>query len=136
MLVHPARAVTFGFLFAVAVGTALLWLPLSSSSDTSLLVALFTATSAISVTGLTVVDTAGHWSGFGEAVLMVLMEVGGLGIMTATSLLGLVVANRLGLRTRLLVQAETGTLDLGTVRWLLFSVIRISLVIQAAPGWR
>lgn len=131
MLVHPARAVTFGFLLAVAVGTALLRLPIASDDDTSFLVALFTATSAISVTGLAVVDTAGHWSGFGEVVLMVLMELGGLGIMTATSLLGLVVANRLGLRTRLLVQAETGTLDLGTIRRLLLSVIRISLTIQA-----
>lgn len=128
---HPARTVTFGFLVAVLLGTALLWLPVATSGPgSSFRVALFTATSAISVTGLAVVDTAGHWSTFGEVVIMVLMELGGLGIMTATSLLGLVVANRLGLRTRLLVAAETGTLDIGTIRRLLLNVVWISLVIQ------
>jgi trk/ktr system potassium uptake protein len=133
ILSHPARTVTVGFLLATLAGAGLLMLPVASAGPggTSLRVALFTSTSAISVTGLAVVDTAGHWSGFGEAVLIALMQVGGLGIMTATSLLGLVVARRLGLRSRLLVQAETGTLDLGTIRRLLFSVLRISLLIEA-----
>ena len=68
MFGHPARAVTFGFLIAVSLGTAMLWLPVSVSpaGGSSFRVALFTATSAISVTGLAVVDTAGHWSTFGE----------------------------------------------------------------------
>jgi Trk-type K+ transport system membrane component len=125
--------VTIGFLLATLAGTGLLMLPISATGPggSSFRVALFTATSAISVTGLAVVDTAAHWSGFGEAVLMVLMQLGGLGIMTATSLLGLVVARRLGLRSRLLVQAETGALDLGTIRRLLFNVLRISLLIEA-----
>lgn len=133
ILSHPARTVTVGFLLATLVGTGLLMLPISSSGpgSTNFRIALFTATSAISVTGLAVVDTAGHWSVFGESVMMALMQLGGLGIMTATSLLGLVVARRLGLRSRLLVQAETGTLDLGTIRRLLFSVVRISLLIEA-----
>jgi trk system potassium uptake protein len=133
ILSHPARTVTVGFLLATLAGTGLLMLPLSSAAPggTSFRVALFTSTSAISVTGLAVVDTAEHWSGFGEAVLMALMQLGGLGIMTASSLLGLVVARRLGLRSRLLVQAETGTLDLGTIRRLLLSVLLISLLIEA-----
>jgi trk system potassium uptake protein TrkH len=133
ILAHPARAVTVGFLLATLAGTGLLMLPVASAEPggTSLRVALFTSTSAISVTGLAVVDTAEHWSRFGEAVLIALMQLGGLGIMTATSLLGLVVARRLGLRSRLLVQAETGTLDLGTIRRLLLSVLRISLLIEA-----
>jgi Trk-type K+ transport system membrane component len=133
ILAHPARTVTVGFLLATLAGTVLLMLPLSSAAPggTTFRIALFTSTSAISVTGLAVVDTAGHWSVFGECVLMALMQLGGLGIMTATSLLGLVVARRLGLRSRLLVQAETGTLDLGTIRRLLFNVLRISLLIEA-----
>jgi trk system potassium uptake protein TrkH len=130
---HPARAVTLSFLLATLAGTALLMLPVSASGPggTSFRIALFTATSAISVTGLTVVDTAEHWSGFGEGVLLALMQLGGLGIMTATSLLGLVVARRLGLQSRLLVQAETGALDLSTIRRLLVNVLRISLLIEA-----
>ncbi len=133
LLAHPARTVTLGFLFAVLVSTGLLMLPLSSATPggTSFRVALFTATSAVSVTGLAVVDTADHWSGFGEAMILAMIQLGGLGIMTATSLLGLVVARRLGLRSRLLVQAETGALDLGTVSRLLFNVVRISLLIEA-----
>jgi trk system potassium uptake protein TrkH len=133
ILSHPARTVTIGFVLATLAGTGLLMLPIAASGPggTSLRIALFTSTSAISVTGLAVVDTASHWSVFGEVVLMALMQLGGLGIMTATSLLGLVVARRLGLRSRLLVQAETGALDLGTIRRLLFNVLRISLVIEA-----
>lgn len=130
---HPARTVTLGFLLATVVGALMLMLPIASAAPggTSLRVALFTSTSAISVTGLAVVDTEQHWSVFGEAVLMALMQLGGLGIMTATSVLGLLVARRLGLRTRLVVQAETGAIDLGTVRRLLLSVVRISLLIEA-----
>jgi trk system potassium uptake protein TrkH len=133
LLAHPARTVTVGFLLAVLVSTGLLMLPMSSTApgSTSFRVALFTATSAVSVTGLAVVDTADHWTGFGEAMIIAMIQLGGLGIMTATSLLGLVVARRLGLRSRLLVQAETGALDLGTIRRLLFNVVRISLLIEA-----
>jgi Trk-type K+ transport system membrane component len=133
LLSHPARTVTVAFLIATLIGTVLLMLPLADSGPggTDFRAALFTSTSAISVTGLAVVDTDQHWSGFGEGVLLVLMQLGGLGIMTATSLLGLVVARRLGLRSRLLVQVETGTLDLGTIRRLLLSVVRISLLIEA-----
>jgi trk system potassium uptake protein len=132
-LSHPARTVTLAFLIATLIGTGALMLPVCSAGPggTGFRTALFTATSAISVTGLAVVDTERHWSGTGEAVLLALMQLGGLGIMTATSLLGLVVARRLGLRSRLLVQVETGTLDLGTIRRLLFSVVRVSLVIEA-----
>ncbi|HST84588.1 MAG TPA: potassium transporter TrkG [Kineosporiaceae bacterium] len=132
LLAHPARTVTVGFLLAVLVSTGLLMLPLSSAGPggSSFRVALFTATSAVSVTGLAVVDTAEYWSTFGEALILAMIQLGGLGIMTATSLLGLVVARRLGLRSRLLVQAETGALDLGTIRRLLFNVVRISLLIE------
>ena len=63
-----------------------------------------------------VVDTATYWSGFGQVVILVLIQVGGFGIMTLASLLGLLISRRLGLRTRLLAAAETKTLSLGDVR--------------------
>jgi Trk-type K+ transport system membrane component len=132
ILSHPARTVSIAFVVTIAAGTALLLLPFAAAQPgtTTPRIALFTATSALSVTGLTVVDTAGHWSTFGECVLMALMQIGGLGIMTAASVLGLVVARRLGLRTRMLVQTEAATPDLGSVGRLLASVLRISLVIE------
>ena len=83
-----------------------------ASGNASLLTALFTSTSAVCVTGLVVVDTPTYWSTTGQVVIMGLIQVGGFGIMALTSLLALLVARRLGLRTRLLAQAETG-LEMG-----------------------
>jgi len=77
---------------------------------------LFTATSAICVTGLAVVDTSGHWSTLGEVLVTVGVQFGGLGFMTSASLLGLAAARRMSLRTRILAAAETRALGLGDVR--------------------
>ena len=139
---HPIQAVVIGFLAVIAVGTLLLWLPLSSRPGvgTSLHTAFFTATSATCVTGLTLVDTAGHWSWFGQTVVMVLMQVGGLGLMTFASLLALVTIGQLGLRSRMLAQIEAKWLDGPTVRRFLISILKFSLVIEAlvwlALTWR
>jgi trk system potassium uptake protein len=129
---HPSRLVAIGFALAIAAGTALLLLPVASEEPGGAPVstALFTATSAVTVTGLTVVDTGGYWSGFGEGVLILLMQIGGIGIMTMASLLGLLVARRLGLRSRMLVQAETRAVDLGTVRSLLAGVLVLSVTLE------
>jgi trk/ktr system potassium uptake protein len=80
---------------------------------------------------LIVVDTATYWSTFGQVVIMLLVQIGGLGIMTLASVLALVVARRLGLRSRLLAQAETGALDLGEVRRILFGVVVLSVLFEA-----
>lgn len=129
---HPARLVAFGFAIAIVIGTGLLYLPVARAGDggAPFDVALFTSTSAVTVTGLAVVDTGTYWSGFGEGVLILLMQVGGLGIMTMASLLGMVVARRLGLRSRMLVQAETRAVDLGTVRTLLGGVLVLSITLE------
>jgi trk system potassium uptake protein TrkH len=89
-----------------------------------LLVAAFTATSAVTVTGLAVQDTGTYWSGFGQAVIVALSQLGGLGIMSGATLLGLLVTRRLSLSTRLLAQAEIRVLALGDV----FAVLRLILV--------
>ena len=83
-------------------------------SATGLVTALFTSTSAVCVTGLAVVDTGTYWSGFGEAVILGLIQVGGFGIMTLASLLGLLVSGSLGLRMQLTAQAETKSLGSAT----------------------
>lgn len=130
---HPAQLVVLGFGGAVAVGTLLLLLPMSTRADggPGFVTALFTATSAVCVTGLTVVDTAGYWSGFGQGVILLLIQVGGFGTMTLASLLGLLVSRRLGLRSRLTAAAETKSLGLGDVRSVLLGVARTTLVVEA-----
>ncbi|WP_404816771.1 TrkH family potassium uptake protein [Streptomyces thermolineatus] len=131
---HPAQAVAVGFAGAVAVGTALLMLPAArvGPGGATLLEALFTATSAVCVTGLVVVDTPSHWTGLGHVVLLGLIQVGGLGIMTFASALGVLVSRRMGLRARLSAATETKSLGLGDLRSLVLGVAKYSLAIEAA----
>ncbi|UUL83387.1 TrkH family potassium uptake protein [Sphingomonas qomolangmaensis] len=139
---HPARLVPLAFLFAIAVGTALLMLPFARSADASapFLVALFTATSAVCVTGLIVVDTPTYWSTSGQGVILLLIQLGGLGIMTGATMLGLLVTRRLRLNRRLIAQAETKTLSLGDVssvlRLILITTAVVELVIAASLALR
>lgn len=129
-VLHPARAVALAFLMAVAFGTALLMLPAARAGGDGApaLVALFTAVSAICVTGLTVVDTGTYWSGFGQGCLLALFQFGGFGMMTAATLLGLMVNSSPRLRTKLISQMETHTLGLGDVT----GVARLVLVVTIA----
>lgn len=126
-LSHPSRAVALLFLSLIAVGTTLLMLPAARADAGSApwLTALFTAVSAVCVTGLVVVDTGSYWSPFGQVVVMVLFQLGGFGLMTAAALLGLSVNRSLRLRTRLLTQAENHAVGLGEVT----DVARVVLVV-------
>jgi potassium uptake TrkH family protein len=129
---HPAQYVAVAFMGASLLGGLLLWLPFATEpgESTSFVTALFTATSAVCVTGLVVVDTAGHWSTFGELVVLGLIQVGGFGIIALSSLLVAVLARRLGLRHRLIAVAETGALDMSDVRRLLVNVAKLTLVVE------
>ncbi len=128
-ILHPSRAVALAFLATILAGTVVLMLPASRAEGVPapLLTALFTAASAVCVTGLVVVDTGTYWSGFGQWVILLLFQVGGFGMMTAATLLGLLVNRSLRLRTRLVAQAETRAVGLGDVR----SVARVVLVVTA-----
>lgn len=130
---HPAQYVAVAFVGATLLGAALLSIPAASDGPggTAFLTALFTAASAVCVTGLTVVDTAGHWSGLGQWLILALIQVGGLGIMTLTSLIVLMVGRRLPLRQRLLAVAETGSINLGEIRALLLGVAKLSFAVEA-----
>jgi trk system potassium uptake protein TrkH len=123
-LQHPARLVPLVFMVGIALGTVLLMLPASKAGagHAPFITALFTATSAVCVTGLTTVDTPTYWSGFGHAMITALTQIGGFGIITAATLLALAVTNRLGIRTRLLAQAEGRSLGLANVRQVLVRV--------------
>ena len=114
----PSAVLVSGFAIVIAVGTVLLALPMSSAAGTWTppLDALFTSTSAVCVTGLALVDTGIYWSPFGQLVLLVLMQLGGFGFMTgSTLLLLLLVGRRTALRDRILAQASTGVSELGSV---------------------
>ena len=130
---HPAQFVVLAFASTILIGTALLLLPISSLEPgrTPFLTALFTATSAVCVTGLTVVDTASYWSGFGQGTILLLIQIGGFGIMTLASLLALLVSRRIGLKSRLIAQTEMKTLGLGDVRNVLLGVLAFSLLFEA-----
>ncbi|WP_245565309.1 TrkH family potassium uptake protein [Nocardioides insulae] len=130
---HPAQVVVVAFAATIALGTVLLMLPLATEGDghAGFVTALFTATSAVCVTGLVVVDTPTYWSGFGEGVILGLIQLGGLGVMTFASLLGMLVFRRLGLRSRLTAQTERNTAGHGEVRSVIRGVIGISLAFEA-----
>jgi potassium uptake TrkH family protein len=119
---------------ATSIGTILLWLPFATApgETTSLGEALFTATSAICVTGLVVVDTGSHWSAFGELVILGLIQIGGFGIMAVTSLLALAFSGRLGLRTRMRAGTEVGLPDLGGIRRVLRVIAGVTIVVEGA----
>ncbi|GGL27361.1 TrkH family potassium uptake protein [Phycicoccus endophyticus] len=130
---HPAQVLVAAFGSAVLVGTLLLLLPVcrAGAHGADALTALFTATSAVCVTGLTVVDTEHYWSTTGQAVILALVQVGGFGLMTLASLLALFVSRRLGLRTRLNAAVETKSVGLGDVRTVVRGVFVISLVAES-----
>ncbi len=115
----PTRIIVCSFLFVILVGTVLLALPFASKDNLSvgLLDAFFTATSAVCVTGLTVVNTALHWSSFGKLVILVLIQIGGLGLMTIFTTIIIFTGRTITLRERLVIQQSFNQDDLtGMVR--------------------
>jgi trk system potassium uptake protein TrkH len=105
---RPARIVPLAYAVMIALGALALMLPQATAEGRSapFLVALFTSTSAITVTGLAVVDTAAYWSPFGHAIIFALFQIGGFGVMSGAALLAILVARRLNLSTQLMVQRE------------------------------
>jgi len=132
LLRTPAAAVVTAFAVAVAVGTVLLMLPVSAESGTATrpMTALFTTVSSVCVTGLVVVDTPTYWSTFGELVILVMIQLGGLGIMTVATLLLLLVAKRIGLHLQLTAMVETRAVGLGEVHKVVWGVLAFSIAVE------
>lgn len=130
---HPAQTVVVGFASAILLGTILLLLPMSTREgrSPSFVDALFTATSAVCVTGLTVVDTETFWSPFGQVVIVLLIQLGGLGIMIFAGLIGLVLARKMSVRSRLNTAAEAKAVGYDDVRGLVRNIVVIALIIEA-----
>jgi trk system potassium uptake protein TrkH len=117
----PAAAiVALSFLVAIAVGTAFLCIPAAiSDGEVNFMTALFTATSATCVTGLSVVDSFNHWSYFGQAIILILIQAGGLGFVTIISIFLLNVKKRPSLSQRKLVMQSAGSVNLEGIRSLI-----------------
>ncbi len=129
---HPAQGIAVGFGLAILTGTLVLMLPIAMSGPggAGVLEALFTTTSAVCVTGLAVVDTATHWTPFGQTTILILIQLGGFGIMSFASLLGVLMARRLGLKSRILAATETKSTGFGDVRSILVGIIRIIISVE------
>ncbi|MEY3028735.1 MAG: hypothetical protein RL198_132 [Actinomycetota bacterium] len=125
--VRPARLVVIAFAAAIALGTGLLTLPISivANGIGDPLTAFFTATSAVTITGLTVVDTATHWTWFGQLVIMLLIQLGGLGIVAFATLVGLLISGRISLSNRLSTVAEAKILGTDNIPALLRSILLV-----------
>lgn len=131
---NPAQLVLAAFVTLILIGTALLSLPFSVDSGVphhSVLDSLFWSTSATTVTGLGTVDVA-NFSLFGELVLLGLIQLGGFGIMTIGSVLAIVASRRVGLRQRMLAQAEIGAVDIGELRYLISAIAKITLLVETS----
>ena len=111
-------------------------LPWSSSGPGSApwIDALFTATSAVCVTGLVTVDTGSYWSGSGQAVILVLMQLGGLGMMTSATVVAILLSDRLGMRFKLAVQAETRSPGSHSLGRTVLRIVLFSLAVEATTA--
>jgi trk system potassium uptake protein len=131
-VLHPSRVVALGFLLTIVAGALLLKLPLSQAKGEAApwLTALFTATSAVCVTGLVVVDTGTYWSSFGQWVILALFQIGGFGMMTAATLLALMVNQSLPLRAKLITQVETHSLGIGDISGVARLVLAVTVLTE------
>ncbi len=123
-----------GYLSALVLGTGLLMTPAATVAPggISLLSALFTATSSLSVTGLVVLDTGSDFTFFGQIVILALIQVGGLGVVLLTTLLALVVAGRAGFRLRQSVATETKSGTIGGIKSMVLRIVGLTLVVELA----
>ncbi|MBM7834110.1 TrkH family potassium uptake protein [Clostridium sardiniense] len=113
------QILALGFIIVILIGGILLSLPISSANgeSTNFLDALFTSTSAVCVTGLVTLDTGTHWNEFGQIVIMLLIEVGGLGFMSFATFIAVLLGKKITLRDRLLMQEAMNTFNIqGLVR--------------------
>ena len=133
MRMSPTQIIALVFFCIILLGTVLLMLPAASRSGRSagLLPALFTATSSTCVTGLVVADTWSQWSGFGQAVILCMIELGGLGFMSAASLVVFLFRKKVGLRQRMVMAQALSLNEMQDVVRLQKWVLLGSLIIQS-----
>ncbi len=128
----PGQMMVIGFGFVILMGSFLLMTPLASANGnwTNFIDSLFTATSAVCVTGLVVVDTGLYWSFFGKVVIILLIQIGGVGFMSISTSVALILGKKINLRQRILIKEAMNQNELsGSVR-LVIQVIKFTLLIE------
>lgn len=132
----PAQVLAVGFISVILTGAVLLTLPAASAAgeSTGFIDALFTSTSAVCVTGLVVVDTGTHYSIFGQLVILLLIQVGGLGFMTMATLFALIMGKRINLKERLIIQESLNQITMEGVVRLVRSVLLITFLIEGTAA--
>lgn len=130
--VNPARTLVLGFLIIIAAGTILLCLPISSKERTftSWFDCLFTATSATCVTGLSVLDTYTHWSLFGQLIIALMVQVGGLGFVTIITFFNVAAGKKLGYRTLKNAAGDLSESSFEGGRRIFISIIKYSIIFE------
>ncbi len=129
--IRPIQILPLGFLSVIVAGTLLLMLPAATRSGSmTLFDALFTATSASCVTGLTVVDTVTYFTGFGQGILLVLIQVGGLGFMIMTTFLFLIMRRKISLRNRVILKEAMSEESLMSAQQMMRSAVRYTFAVE------
>ena len=126
------RVILLGFISVILAGSLLLSLPISSRSKqlTPFLDALFTSTSAVCVTGLVVYDTAEYWSEFGQLIILLLIQIGGLGVITVAGAFSILSGRRIGLMQRSTMQEAISAPNVGGIVRLTWFILRTSFAIE------
>lgn len=126
------QVLALGFFIVIFIGGTILSLPISSASgeSTNFLDSLFTATSATCVTGLVTVDTGTHWNLLGQTVIMILIEIGGLGFMSFATFISVLIGRRITLKSRLLMQEAMNTFNIQGLVKMLKKVMLFTFIIQ------
>ncbi|WP_426349494.1 TrkH family potassium uptake protein [Alloiococcus sp. CFN-8] len=111
---NPVEILAVGFFVLIIIGAFLLSLPISSAEGkaTNFLDSLFTSTSAVCVTGLVTLDTGTHWSYFGKTIIIVLIQIGGIGFMSFATLISLILGKKISLKERLIMQESMNTFSI------------------------
>lgn len=133
--ISPPQLLVLTFLSIILIGSLLLTTPLAvQNGQVDYLTSLFTATSAVCVTGLVVVDTATHWSLFGQVVIMILIQIGGLGVMSFATFVALLFGWKIQLRHRLVLQQAMNQSSLGGIVRIFRYLLLFTFSIEAAAA--
>lgn len=130
----PAQILALGYFSVIILGTVLLMLPIATTNNSGLnfVDALFTATSATCVTGLIVVNTSTAFTLFGQLVIMILIQIGGLGIMTMSTLIAFVIGKKITLKERLIIQEDLNQFKISGLVRLVRYVLGVTILIEAS----
>src|SRR5690554_3750975 len=128
----PAQFLVIGYLLVIISGTLLLMLPVSTIDGNGLGVvdAFFTATSATCVTGLIIVNTATHFTVFGQLLIMILIQIGGLGLMTMSTMIAFLIGKKISLKERLIIQEELNQFKISGMVRLVKYVLILTIIIE------